>query len=357
MSKILIVGAGPVGMVAAIELAKYGMQVRIIDKKLSRDLHSKALAINPHTLDLLESTHISEKLIAASEKVKKIILHVNNGNEINLDISAINHRYNFLLVLPQSETESILEQNLQKLGINIEWNVELLSFNQDKQFVKCLVKDQYGSSEYIADYLIGADGAHSTVRHCAGISFKGKSYENEWFLADIQHERVINNSQVNIFLFPNQKLIVLIPIKQNLMRVISNQPIDLSALPLNLVATASLWESTFKINNRQVSTYQQGRIFLAGDAAHLHSPVGGRGMNLGIEDAVVLASLINNRNTDRYTKLRKATGKRVIEATDIITRIMGHRHSALVFIRDKLLFPLLSIPAIQRKIAKKMMGL
>ncbi|MGB6977509.1 MAG: FAD-dependent monooxygenase, partial [Gammaproteobacteria bacterium] len=186
MKSILIVGAGPVGLTAAVELKRLGMAVRIIDKNSERTRFSKALAINPHTLELLESSGISEQLIAAGEKIQRLQIRDARALRLTLRIDLLKHRYNFMLLLPQSETEAILEENLQRLGVNVERKTELKNFTQDQQGVTAQILQQETLKECRVDYLLGADGAQSTVRHEAGIPFIGVTRSEEWQLADIR---------------------------------------------------------------------------------------------------------------------------------------------------------------------------
>jgi 2-polyprenyl-6-methoxyphenol hydroxylase-like FAD-dependent oxidoreductase len=357
MKNILIVGAGPVGLTAAIELTRLGMAVRIIDKNSERSQFSKALAINPRTLELLEPAGISPQLISAGRKLQQLHIRDTQGELVTLRLDRLKHRYNFMLTLPQSETEAILEENLQRLGVSVERNTELQSFTQNEQNVIAQIMQQNILSDYRSDYLIGADGARSKVRHQAGLQFVGITFPEEWQLADI---RLANPfpPEAQVYLLAD-RVSVFLPFKPELVRIISNTKHDIFDTPL--LKTGSIkeivWQSHFKIDYCQASSYQKDRIFLAGDAAHIHSPVGGRGMNLGIEDAVVLAQLMASNKLENYTTLRFPVGRRVIKITNRLTHLMTLRQPWLKFLRNHMVFPILNLNFVQRYLLKKIAGL
>ena len=185
-SQVLIVGAGPVGLTMAAELARYGVSVRIVDKSTRRTDKSKAVVLWSRTLELLDRAGCTGAFVTLGNKVdaaniiadKTVIGHVN--------FSDVDSPYPFALMLPQSDTERLLEEHLGRLGINTQRQTELSSFEQDESGIRAVVRNADGQEEVVkADWLIGCDGAHSAVRHGLGLSFLGNTLQSDWILADL----------------------------------------------------------------------------------------------------------------------------------------------------------------------------
>ncbi len=351
-SEILIVGAGPVGLTAALELTRRGLPVRIIDDGPGPHTTSRAVAINPRTLDILNPSGLTQKLLDAGIRLRALNIHLGNGRDIRIETRTLDYRYDFILALPQSDTERLM---IETLNTPVEWNTRLVALETTERPVVTLMRD--GAKESMTPRIvIGADGARSPVRHALGIGFDGKSYPHEWSLADIEAESPYAPNELHMFdLAPY--LVACIPLKAGITRVISNHPNVLERLPPRMIARATLWLSQFRIDHRIVETYQKGNVFLAGDAAHIHSPVGGRGMNLGIEDAAWLAYLIERDKTDRYTEQRKPVAQSVIRQTDFATRFLS---SDSWFVRQirQIVFPMVgAIPKLQGRILRSLAGL
>ncbi len=350
--EILIVGAGPVGLTAALELTRRGLPVRIIDDGPGPHTTSRAVAINPRTLDLLTPSGLTPKLLNAGIRLRALNIHLSNGRDIRVEMRAVDYRYDFILALPQSDTERLM---IETLSTPVEWNTKLVGLKSPKRPVITLVRD--GATETVTPRIvIGADGARSPVRHALGIGFDGKSYPHEWSLADIEAESPYAPNELHMFdLAPY--VVACIPLKAGITRVISNHSNVMERLPPRMTARATLWQSQFRIDHRIVETYQKGHIFLAGDAAHIHSPVGGRGMNLGIEDAAWLAYLIERGETDRYTEQRKPAARSVIRQTDFATRFLSS-DSWIVRQMRQIVFPMVGAsPQLQGRILRGLMGL
>jgi 2-polyprenyl-6-methoxyphenol hydroxylase-like FAD-dependent oxidoreductase len=221
----------------------------------------------------------------------------------------VQHRYNFMLALLQAETERTLEQRLAEHGIRVEWSTEFTGFDAAPDRVRArLVAD--GEERVVeARYLIGADGAHSAVRHALGLAFRGTTDPSPWWLVDVRMDWPFGTAELSLFARPAAVLGV-IPIEPGLFRLVSNGPEPLELLPRGSNLREEVWRSAFRISYRQVASYQVGRVFLAGDAAHVHSPVGARGMNLGIEDGTVLARKIVQGGLETYSAERHPVGAR-----------------------------------------------
>ena len=358
MPKVLIVGAGPVGLACALELTRLGIAVRIIDKNVDKTHLSKAVGINARTLELLEPSGITGQLLAQGIKITRVNLREGNKVKMRVKLDCIPHRFNFMLALPQSETEAILAKALQDLGVTIERNTELLSFTQDEHQVDAVVAKDHEHSHCLVDYLVGADGAHSCVRKQLNIPFHGNAYPDDWSLADIEMHWPYGDKEAQLFM--NQKghgILFAIPIGTDRLRVISNDGDVLNLLPEECDVKKVHWQTEFTVSKRQVVRYQQGRIFLAGDAAHIHSPAGGRGMNLGIEDAFILADMISSGDVAHYSEARHKVGAHVVRESDIQFRLAALKNPIARFFRDMIILPLVNRPFLQKPMLTRMAGI
>jgi 2-polyprenyl-6-methoxyphenol hydroxylase-like FAD-dependent oxidoreductase len=330
-SEILIVGAGPVGLTAAVELTRRGFSPRIIEKDAGPHKESRALAINPRSMDLLEPSGATERLLKAGIKAHAVNIHGPDRLLFRLDTNNIPHpTRKYMLVLPQAETEKHLIATLGGKS-KVDWNTELtgLALKDGKPSVS--LKRKGKTEKLTPDIVIGADGAHSAVRKALGINFIGEAYEHDWGLADV-HLEGLAPEELHIFdLSP--LLIGFIPIRGDLFRVVADTTDVLDHLPSSVKVKKVTWESQFRISHRQVETYQKGPVFLAGDAAHIHSPVGGRGMNLGIEDAAWLSYLIEQGDTESYTQRRHPVAKLMLEQVDQATRFISSDGMITTFLR------------------------
>ena len=225
----------------------------------------------------------------------------------HLDITTVDSLYPYVLMLPQSETERLLENHLERLGIRVDRQVEVTAFTRGDDGVASVLHHVDGREETLeSEWLIGCDGAHSTVRHGLGLSFLGETLQSNWMLADIHLKGFpFPESEIATY-WHEQGVLVIFPISPGRYRVIANiglsegiHPADPTLEqvqsmidqrgPGGLVASEPIWLSAFRINERMVGEYRSGRVFVAGDAAHVHSPAGGQGMNTGMQDAFNLA--------------------------------------------------------------------
>ncbi|MCG8434986.1 MAG: FAD-dependent oxidoreductase, partial [Gammaproteobacteria bacterium] len=281
-SSILIVGAGPVGLTAAIELKRRGHDVRIIDKASGPARQSRALAVNPRTLEILNPCGATKQLLELGLEIRRAVFFEPPRELFSIEISGLDHRYRFILSLPQSDTERILIRILRNLGVEIEWDTELTALAPQSAQPSCTLLTPEGPERVTSRYVIGADGAHSSVRRALGIEFHGKWFEHDWGLADVRLAGPARFDELNVY-FSQGALCAIIPLIGDRHRIVSDTPEVFAAVPRQFKIEDVFWDSRFRISHRQVETYQMGNYFLAGDAAHVHSPVGGRGMNLGIE--------------------------------------------------------------------------
>ncbi len=343
--RILIAGAGPVGLTAAMELTRRGFAPRIIDPDGEVSAESRALVVNNRTLDLMEPSGVTEMMLAAGNRVTQVVIRRNEKILARIDLSQIPHRFNFLLVLAQSETEKILIQKLLQMGVAVEKNTALGSFSVGDNVECQLSTDKIAAT----DILIGADGAHSTVRKSLGLSFDGETDEQVFGLADVELNDWPFSDNTAVLTILDSHLAPYIPMGKGFGRFISTREDCLNSLPRDAKVKKVSWDTNFKLSYRQVQTYQQGNVYLAGDAAHIHSPVGGRGMNLGMEDACWLAWLIEQGREAEFTALRHPIGADVLKLTHTFTSFAKLR-GVLQDLFFKFGIPILTkLPAVQRR--------
>jgi len=355
VARVLIVGAGPTGLTAALELTRRGHSVRIIEKNRQRDHFSKAFGITAGTMQLLEPSGATTKLLGEGRKVSAATFMRGEREIGRIDFSQLAAPWNFLLVLPQSETEEILESTLAELGVKVERGCELIDFSQSDSGVCATVDDTNGNKTQIeASLMLAADGARSRVRKSLGIGFPGETMKGEWSLADIRCEMPVGTELGPVIRAGSERLLFILRLHDDLFRVVSNLPGALGHLPAGSTIHEIVWQSNFAINHRQAETYRVGRVFLAGDAAHIHSPLGGRGMNLGIEDAAEFARMLDRNQLDDYHPLRHTKGAKIVRLVSTLTRVMASPRRGPKFFRMWLLPSLLRMPPFTRMIARRM---
>lgn len=313
----LIVGAGPTGLAAAMFLHERGVTARIIDKAEHPSTQSKALGVNPRTLELLESSGVTDRMLAAGRKMTTFNISRPGKKLAAVDLGKVKHRYPFMLILSQAESERILTEALAERGITIERGLGLTDLIDNDRWVTATLS----TGETVdAPYALGADGAHSTVRQVTGRSFEGSSWPESWSLYDVRLDTTLHPDEGHAFLL-NKGVLLFIRIKDNLWRVITNAPDGLEQLPLGTSITNTLWDSEFGFAHRVADPLCALHICLAGDAAHIHSAFGARGMNLGIEDAYVFAALAVHYRLKDYDALRRPVIKSVVNRVKQMTQV------------------------------------
>jgi 2-polyprenyl-6-methoxyphenol hydroxylase-like FAD-dependent oxidoreductase len=360
----LIIGAGPVGLTMAAALTYQGLDYRLIEKAASPTDKSKALVVWSRTLELVAPMGITEEFLNATGiRVKAGSIYADHKRVVHFALTSDESPYGFPLMLPQSETERLLSEHLLRKGVNVERQVELISFSEHKDSVVCRLRHPDGHEETVeTPWLIGCDGAHSTVRHAANIPFSGQAEPNDWMLADIHVDGTLARDEVSVF-WHSTGLLVFFPIGADRFRMIadlgatdpSTQRADPTLAdvqakldergPGGLAASDPVWLANFRINERKVADYRRGRIMLCGDAAHIHSPAGGQGMNTGMQDAINLAwklALVRRGEgqTDvllqSYSDERSAIGEQVLKAAEIFTTVATLRNPVAQFMRNHL---------------------
>ena len=362
----LIVGAGPTGLALATQLQTFGARFRIIDRLRDRTRESRALAVQARTIELLQTLGLGERLVARGNTSTRLKLHLEGrpvAAAILGDIGAVDTRFPFILFVSQAETEAVLNDYLSAAGVVIERGAELVAFEREDDGLRCLVQRDDGRHEQLhTRFLVGCDGAHSAVRKGSGIPFEGGSYPQDFALGDVEADGPLEPNAINSFaggggvamFFPlgrptTWRVIAMAADKHPEPQRLSSPGVagDLGLSELQALVdppTASTirvrdpaWLTRFHLHHRQTANYRKGNVFLAGDAAHIHSPVGAQGMNTGIQDAwnlgwklgLVARGLADNRLLDTYEAERWPVGQFLLRYTDRLfstfTRVMSGR--------------------------------
>jgi 2-polyprenyl-6-methoxyphenol hydroxylase-like FAD-dependent oxidoreductase len=356
---ILIVGAGPVGLTAALELARRGYQPRIIDRGSAPtpEAESRALAVHDRTLRLLRPSGAAHALIAAGNKVTGVEIRRREKAIARIDLAILDNDHPYILVLPQGTTERLLEVALDAHGIKVERNTECTGLEIGETAATATLTRNGTSEAVAADFVLGADGVHSMVRKAAGIAFAGEEVEPQAFgLTDAVLSERTDPSIAILRMLPDGML-GRIPINDRLVRYISNRPDIGSVIPKSEPISEVVWNSSFHIAYGHVENFRAGPVFLMGDAAHVHSPAGGRGMNLGMEDAAWFAWALAVDRLDRYSADRMPYVIRTLKfsrtQTQQITGTTRLRNS-LAAIAAPLM---LRVPAIRRLAVRNILAL
>jgi 2-polyprenyl-6-methoxyphenol hydroxylase-like FAD-dependent oxidoreductase len=374
---VLISGAGPVGLTMANELVRHGISVRIVDKSAERTDKSKALVLWSRTLELFDHAGYVAPFLAAGLQAHGA--QMSNGKDViaRISLDDIDSPYPYALMIPQSDTERVLEEQLAKRGVKVERTVALESFTDQGNQVEAVLRKASGESETLtADWLIGCDGAHSTVRHGLGFTFDGTTQPSDWYLADGHISGLEPQDRLHIF-WHKDGILAFFPITEGRWRVIADlgpaqsdahcpDPTlqEVQALITlrgtdGIVIKDTYWLAAFRINERKVAKYGNGRAFLAGDAAHIHSPAGGQGMNTGMQDAfnlawklsLVISGVCKPSLLDSYSVERSAVGDMVLRNASRLTDAAVMRNPILQGLRNTVVKFALGFPQLGHRVA------
>ena len=359
----LIVGAGPTGLAAALFLAERGIPSRVIDAAQTPTTTSRALGVNPRTLDILSGTGVETAILGEGLPMDVLAVHQHGRllGEIQIDYAGMDARYP-MTILPQARTEALLAEALIRRGGAVERGVALESFVPTGEAVGAVLRHPDGRTEQVtAPILLGADGAHSAVRHGLGLAFPGSAFPEDWQLMDVELSGP--PPRTGWIDFNEEGPFVVLPFDATTYRLIGFGPPLLERLPKGWSAGRVLWQSGFHVSHRIVPRMTVGRVALAGDAAHIHSPIGARGMNLGIEDAYVFAACAarflagETGALEAYGKSRRDIDAAVVARVERLTNAVRARGKGGALLRS-LIIPLLSrIKPAQRIVARQGLGL
>lgn len=376
---VLIVGAGPTGTALAIALQQAGVNHLLIDRLEQSQNTSRAAVIHAHTLEMLEELGVSGELAKRGMKLANFVIRDRNRALVHLRFDQLPSAYRYLLMLPQNETEKVLAERLAALGGSIRRGITATAVSQHADGAQVTLKTPKGDTLVNARYVVGGDGMHSIVRTAVGIEFEGGTYEESFVLADVRMQWSLGTSEVSLFFSP-AGVVVVAPLPDGAYRIVATldnapeQPgiADIQALldargpttGLNRVEEV-VWSSRFRVHHRIARSYRKGPFLLMGDAAHVHSPAGGQGMNTGIVDAVVLgrllADVIHGKQPDAvldsYGQVRRPAAEKVLGLAGLLTSMATVRSAPKRTLRNAVLSLINRLPPARRRLQMNLSGL
>ena len=372
---ILIVGAGPVGLLLATECARRGLRYRIVERRSALSVHSKALAIFPRTLEILDMAGLAGPFLAAANRVTWVSVTAGERRLAEVHFAPRETTYPFVAMLPQNVTETLLEGALRERGGTVDFDTEFVGADQDSDGVSATLRRAGAIERCTARFVVGCDGAHSTLRHLLCLPFEGAQYRASFLLADVETNDTFPADAMQLCPSPQGPLAIF-PMSAHRRRVVATVPEPLGDAPsLELVqrllmerappgieARALNWSGYFAVHHRQLAELRVGRMFLAGDAAHIHSPIGGQGMNTGLQDVWNLAWKLDIASRGRasdallesYSQERRPVIARVIGLTHAMTRALGATSPVAQVLRDTVIPAAMRLPAIRRRLVRRL---
>jgi 2-polyprenyl-6-methoxyphenol hydroxylase-like FAD-dependent oxidoreductase len=364
---VLITGAGPTGLALASQLIRYGVDFVIVDKKDGTTPYSKAIGVQARTLELYEQIGLAEPLIAMGAKTTSVRLIEDGVARAEVPLTKLGtgmSAYPYLLIVEQGKHEKLVYEFIRSHGQDVRWQTELAEFSQDEQGVTGTIVNASGEQQRVhAKYLVACDGAKSPVRHALGIKFEGSTFERLFYVADVQikwefpHDMLVaclakdrstaffpmpgDDRYRIVGLFPDgtDKIEGQVPYEEIERQCLEDTKLDMDIYKVN-------WFSTYKVHSRRVDRFKEGRCFLVGDAAHIHSPAGGQGMNTGIQDgynlawklATVLRGEADEKLLETYNEERVVVAGKLLETTDRMFDLLMGDSRLMGFLRTEI-FP------------------
>ena len=311
-AEILIIGAGPTGLAAALFLAQRGHHPRIVEKHRERQPWSKAFGVNARTLSLLSESGVTLRFLENGRRLDRLNVQRRGRVLATMRLNEVVDRFPFLLVQSQADSERLLEGALAERGVQVERGVEITAIRKEGGIAMVEVRSGETQSAIAADCVFAAEGANSLVRKTLGITFDGDADLRTWRLFDVELDDVpLPRDEATIFVHDLGGMF-LVRHLDRVWRVLGNVPDMLTRLPSGTKVGKIIWESEFHISNRVAGRFAEPPFYLAGDAAHIHSGIGARGMNLGIEDAYVFAELYHRGQLARYDGLRRRVVNKLV---------------------------------------------
>lgn len=339
--QVLIVGAGPTGLTAASELTRHGVRVRIVERHDAPSIHSKALVVQPRTLEVFYAMGLSDQAVAIAQPIFSMQAHLDGKDVPMIQFGEVDGPFPRPMMLRQSQTERLLGARLAEQGVEIEWGTSLAEFTPSEAGVDVTLST---GEQLRVEYLLGCDGAHSMIRKQLGIPFEGSTYDNDFLQVDCKVRWDYPDDAGQGFLL-DTGAVVCLPLGGGVFRFIvirrerpEHAPEDPPLAEFQAAVSAAVpspvelfdpeWMIRFRLHERLAAQYRVGRVLLAGDAAHIHTPAGGQGMNTGIQDAfnlawklgLVLAEQAGDRLLDSYHAERHPIAADILRFTDLTFR-------------------------------------
>ena len=383
---VIIIGAGPTGLSLACQLIRYGIDFVVVEKNTTVTPFSKAIGVQARTLEIYDQLGLAQPAIQRGTIASRVRLI--EGGELRGEMNLGNFgkdlsQYPYMLMLEQSKNEELLYEFVRNHGHDVRWNTELESFSQDATGVTAQIKTPSGESQTIrGKFLVGCDGASSPVRHGLGLTFAGSTFERLFYVADARvdwdfphdalHVCLAREVFVAFFPMPGEhryRVVGTFPESRNeeqgevLYEEIEREIKEQAKLDLEISDVR--WFSLYKVHSRRVNKFSEGRCFLAGDSAHIHSPAGAQGMNTGIGDAYnlawKLALVVKGRASeellDTYNEERLANAQRLLESTDRMFELAAGSHWLMSFIRTTIFPPVAGFVASLESVSKRIFPL
>jgi 2-polyprenyl-6-methoxyphenol hydroxylase-like FAD-dependent oxidoreductase len=367
---VLIVGAGPVGLFLANECARRGLRWRLIEARSSQSEHSKALALFPRTLEIFDMAGIVAPFLEAANCVKWVSVTAHQRQLARIHFVPEGTPYSFVAMVPQDVTERLLVEELRRRGGEVEYNTTFVSALQQDGYVSATFEQDGKRIEVTAAFVVGCDGAHSAVRHLLNLPFEGAQYHTLFMLADVETNEALPADELQLCPSAFGPLAIF-PMSASRRRVVATieqaegeaPSLDLvrkllaQRAPAGIEALSVRWSGYFRIHHRQVGRLGVGRMFIAGDAAHIHSPFGGQGMNTGLQDVWNLAWKLdlavrgrgNEQLLESYTAERRPVIRKVLKITHRLTKVMGTPSKLAQALRDMVIPVVSQLTASRRR--------